>query len=118
VSRTKLNNYLRAYRKRSGLSQDEVAYLLGSSTGTKVSRYERGGRQPNLDTALAYEAIFRVPTRVLFAGRQQKVDQAVRRRVARLQERIGVQNQSLRGSRKLAALAAIREPARDLTFTR
>ncbi len=35
----KLANYLRAYRKRSGLSQSEVAYLLGCKNGAQVSRY-------------------------------------------------------------------------------
>jgi len=64
----KLNNYLRTYRKRASLSQDEVAYLLGCRSGAKVSRYERFARQPTLQTALAYEAIFGVPVRELFAG--------------------------------------------------
>ena len=36
----KLENYLRTYRRRAGLSQDEMAFLLGTKSGTKVSRYE------------------------------------------------------------------------------
>ena len=111
MSRTKLNNYLRAYRKRSGLSQDEVAYLLGSQTGSKVSRYEHG-RRPSLDTALAYEVIFRlfdIPTRELFAGRYQKVESSIRRRAARLQERIHARPKL--SSRKVETLAAIRKIA-------
>jgi transcriptional regulator with XRE-family HTH domain len=107
VPRIKLDNYLRAYRKRSGLSQDEVAYLLGSHSGTKVSRYERGGRLPNLDTALAYDFIFRAPARVLFAGRQQRVERSILRRVARLQDRLETKGQP--SPRKLQALAAIRQ---------
>ena len=109
MPRTKLDNYLRAYRKRSGLSQDEVAYLLGANAGTMVSRYERGGRLPSLDTALACDFIFGASTRVLFAGRQQKVERLVRRRVARLQERLG-SRVSKASSQKLHALAEIREP--------
>ena len=47
-----LENYLRTYRKRSNLSQDEVAFLLGCRGGTKVSRYERHARKPNLEQFL------------------------------------------------------------------
>lgn len=111
MSRTKLDNYLRAYRKRSGLSQDEVAYLLGSETGSKVSRYEHY-RRPSLDTALSYEVIFRlfdIPTRQLFAGRYQKVERLIRKRAARLQERI--QARPKVPSRKLETLEAIRKIA-------
>jgi transcriptional regulator with XRE-family HTH domain len=64
----KLENYLRTYRKRSGLSQDEMAFLLGCQNGTKVSRYERFARKPNLETLFAYEVVFGAPARELFAG--------------------------------------------------
>ena len=37
----KLENYLRTYRKRSGLTQREVAFLVGCRNGAQVSRYER-----------------------------------------------------------------------------
>src|SRR5258708_38807061 len=50
-----LHNYLRAHRKRLGLSQDEVAYLLGAESGAKVCRYERLVRGASLETALAFE---------------------------------------------------------------
>ena len=59
----KLDNYLRTHRNRAGLSQDEVAYLLGCRSGAKVSRYERFTRPPTLQTALAYDAIFGVAVR-------------------------------------------------------
>lgn len=68
-----LQNYLRMYRKRAGLSQDEVAFLLGVKSGAKVSRYERRRRVPPLETALAYEAIFRIPVRELFLGTYEQV---------------------------------------------
>jgi hypothetical protein len=49
----KNSNYLRSNRKRLALSQDEVAFLLGALSGTKVCRYERFVRTPSLETALA-----------------------------------------------------------------
>ena len=70
----KLENYLRTYRKRSGLSQDEVAFLLGCQNGTKVSRYERFARKPSLETLFAYEVVFGASARELFAGAYQKVE--------------------------------------------
>jgi transcriptional regulator with XRE-family HTH domain len=108
VSIHKLDNYLRTYRKRSGLSQDELAYLLGTGDGAKVSRYEKNGRQPTLDTVLAYEAIFRVASRELFAGRFQRADRSVTRRARLLAERLAREPQDYRVARKLEALAAIR----------
>jgi transcriptional regulator with XRE-family HTH domain len=71
---SKLKNYLRTYRKRAGLSQDEMAFLLGCRSGSKVSRYECFARQPGLETALAYKIIFRVPTCELFGGVFQQIE--------------------------------------------
>jgi transcriptional regulator with XRE-family HTH domain len=76
----RLNNYLRTYRKRAGLSQDEVAFLLGGRDGTKVSRHERFVRRPKLETVLGYQAIYRVPAEDLFAGLHEKVEREILRR--------------------------------------
>jgi transcriptional regulator with XRE-family HTH domain len=80
----KLNNYLKTHRKRASLSQDEVAFLVGTSGGAKVSRYERARRVPSLETAFAYEALFGVPARELFAGVYETVERGLRGRAQRL----------------------------------
>jgi transcriptional regulator with XRE-family HTH domain len=86
----KLDNYLRTHRRRAGISQAEMAaFLLGTHDGTKVSRYERFARTPGLETALAYEAIFGISVRELFAGVYQRVERVARRRAQLLQKRIG-----------------------------
>lgn len=82
----RLNNYLQMYRRRLGLSQEEVAFLLGSKSGTKISRYERGRRELSLDTALAFEAIYGIPLRELFAGRFQEVEALISKRVRALHD--------------------------------
>jgi transcriptional regulator with XRE-family HTH domain len=64
-----LDNYLRTERRLAGLSQEDLAFLLGSQNGTIVSRYERGRRTPSLETALAYEAILGIPVSELFPGK-------------------------------------------------
>lgn len=103
----KLNNYLRTYRKRAGLSQDEMAYLLGCRSGAKVSRYERFVRQPTLQTALAYEAIFGVPVRELFAGIYQKVERPVSQRTQLLMRKLTAAKPDRITMRKLQILRAI-----------
>ncbi len=84
----RLPNYLRTYRKRAGLSQDEVAFLLGYQSGTRVSRYECFGRQPELETALAYEAISGVPARELFAGMYEEIEAETRKRAGVLARKL------------------------------
>ena len=79
-----LSNYLKMFRKRSGLSQKELARLLGCSSGSKVSRYETGKRRPSFETLLAYQIAFRVGLDALFEGEHQRVRDSVHKRAAGL----------------------------------
>jgi len=75
-----LRNYLQSQRKRLSLSQEEVGFLLGirgMNKGEKVCRDENFVREPSLQDALAYEAIYGQPVRELFAGLYQQAEQAV-----------------------------------------
>src|SRR5260221_7564719 len=63
-----LTTYLKMYRKRTGLTHEEVGFLLGSMSGTSVSRHELAQRLPILKTALRYEAIFGAAVRDLYEG--------------------------------------------------
>ena len=110
MSRPKLHNYLRTYRKRASLSQDEVASMLGVSGGPKVSRYERGSREPSLKTALRYSALFGAPIEELFAGLCEKVADETARRGRVLERQVSVAPPDRFSARKLAALRAIRSP--------
>lgn len=95
----KLANYLRAYRKRSGLSQSEVAYLLGCKNGAQVSRYERRRHMPPLRTALAFQAALDTPLSELYAGTYESVAKQVRVRgqslAVKLQTRTPIRGMSL-----------------------
>lgn len=84
----KLENYLRTYRRRSGLTQREVAFLLGCETGAQVSRYEKRRRLPPLATALACEAVFGVPVAELFAGVRESAVKAIGKRVVELRSKL------------------------------
>jgi transcriptional regulator with XRE-family HTH domain len=72
------------FRKRSGLSQPELARLLGCKEGSKVSRYERGERSPSFDTLLAYEIVFRETTQKLFAGASHHARAKIKKRAQAL----------------------------------
>ncbi len=78
------SNYLLKYRKRSGLSQEEVAVLLGTRSGAKVCRYEKFLREPGLESALALQVIFERPVAELFQGLFQKIEAQVRERAKKL----------------------------------
>src|SRR5262245_19795595 len=103
----KLTNYLRMYRRRIGLSQSEVAFLLGCQDGAKVSRYERLSRQPNLDTVLAYKVVFRVPLNELCAGKFQKVEETIHERAHLLAERLSAEKPDRTTEQKLEFLRAL-----------
>src|SRR6266481_5732996 len=107
----RLDNYLLTCRKAAALSQDEIAFLLGGVSGTKVSRYERRTRVPQLDTALAYEAVFATPVRELFAGRFQKVERQIGRRVRLLVRKVENAKPDRFTGRKLEMLRAIVQEA-------
>ncbi len=99
-----LPNYLRTYRKRSGLSQREVGFLLGARYGTHVSRYERFTRLPPLPSAIALGLVFHAPLNVLFAGTLRAAEQDTVRRIARLIRRLEAAAPSRVRDTKLAAL--------------
>ena len=83
MSSYSLTNYLRTNRKRLVLLQEEVAFLLGfkgEDKGIKVCRDEKFAREPSLQMALAYEAIYGRPVRELFAGLYQQIEKEVAER--------------------------------------
>ena len=107
MTSSKLPNYLRVYRKRLGLSQNEVAFLLGWRNASQPSRYEHFSRMPNLRTVLALSVILRVSVRELFLGEYQKVENEVCRQAQRLVARLTTENPDQPTARKLALLKVI-----------
>jgi len=103
----KLDNYLRSHRKKLGLTQREVAFILGCQSGAKVSRYERLGRVPSLTTIFAYEALFQKPARELFAGIYDRVERAALRKVRLLVNRLKKRRENPALARKIENLRAL-----------
>lgn len=88
----RLPTYLRTYRKRFGLSQDELSYLLGCQSGVSVCEYERLTKRPSLEVALAGSAIFGVSVEELFPGIYEKVEKDVLERSRRMSEQLSEDN--------------------------
>lgn len=80
----KFDCYLRSYRRRWGLTQDELATLLGCKNGAVISRLERHVRQPSLEAAYAFEVIFGTAPIELFPGLHARVRKDVIARVRNL----------------------------------
>jgi len=96
----KLIHYLRNERRETGLTQADMAALLGAPWTSRVSRYERRAALPPLETALGYEAVTRKPVSKLFAGMYDKVDQRVKERAKNLLSRSGQAHTALQLRRK------------------
>ncbi len=103
----RLPNYLRAHRKTAGLSQRELAFLLGCGDGAKICRYEHGAQQPSLESVLAYEAVFGAPARELFAGVFEKVEERIQERAQSLARKLSAAKPTPRTSHKVALLSRI-----------
>jgi transcriptional regulator with XRE-family HTH domain len=101
MSDHRLENYLKTHRKRARLSQEEVACLLGSRDGTCPARHEAFGRTPSLETALAYEAIYGVPVRELFAGTYERAERETARRARAFRRRAAVAERCSPGMRDM-----------------
>ena len=107
MASSQLPNYLRTHRKRLGLSQDDVAYLLGAESGAKTSRYERFSREPGFRTALACEAVFQRPIRELFAGLYEQIEREVAGRAMKLVLKTGQMKPGKHTARKRETLERI-----------
>ena len=73
-----LKNYIKQHRRLRGLSQRELASILGCQSGRTVSRYEQSSRQPSLEIALRLAWFLGVPPEKLWPGfGQESIQRAI-----------------------------------------
>lgn len=107
-------SYLRPHRLKSGMSQRELAELLGIIGHHQVSIHERSVAFPSLMAALSYEAIFGVSVAELFPGLYEPLRMNIEERLSDLEEKL--KNSTAKGraahviARKLEWLWARRNP--------
>src|SRR5579864_5349866 len=97
-----LHNYLRAHRKRAGLSQHEVALLLGLKARGQVSEIEKRRRVPLLRTVLALEVIYGIPAGDLFAGMRESIAGEIHARIDKLASELPLKVANKRHAYKIA----------------
>jgi DNA-binding XRE family transcriptional regulator len=99
-----LASRVRSYRKRAGLSQKDLARVVGL-TEDQISRHERFGIVPPLAVAFSYEAAFGVAVRDLYprlyADIGQRVEAKLMAMEMELQETTAKGRQASRVARKL-----------------
>ena len=98
-----LDNYISTHRRMAGLSQEELAVLMGNELRESIGRYEQGVRRVDLHGALALEIIMDEPLQYLFAGVSEKVRADVARRAKALLEGM-TDKSSARNAQKLTTL--------------
>lgn len=103
----RIPNYLRTHRKRSGLTQDELAFLLGGHTGSQITKYERRTRTPTFRSVLACQVIFGKPPRELFPAEFYKAERTVIKQAQKLCEVTIGKGSSQRMERKIQFLMAL-----------
>ena len=99
-----LTTYLRMYRKRTGFTHEELAFLCGAMYGSTVARHEKGVRLPKLRTALMYECILQASVRELYAGLFHEALDSVKTRAAGLCASLERRPPSSGRDHKIAAL--------------
>lgn len=105
--RTDIHMQLKSHRKRSGFSQEELAFLIGLKVPSAVSRYEQGERQLDLKTAFAYQIVFSALAHQLVPQLFADVCRDVTARARALAERLRSGGADAKAAYKLQKLASI-----------
>jgi transcriptional regulator with XRE-family HTH domain len=95
---------LRSHRKRSGLTQEDVAFLIGAQSPSQVSRHENGEREPDLRAALAYHIIYDAPMRHLLPKPYRDIARHVYARAEAFAERLKESGDGLHATHRVEHL--------------
>ena len=95
-------SYLRTHRLKSGMSQSELAELVGIVSHQQVSQHERATATPSLTAALSYQFVFRVPMTELFPGLVESVKLNVEERLYKMKEKLQESTAKGREAQKIA----------------
>lgn len=74
-------NYLRLYRKKSPLTQSDIAFLLQLPDYSNISRCEKGHRVPNIDLLIAYHYLFKTPIESFFELQSNEILVSLKQRM-------------------------------------
>jgi transcriptional regulator with XRE-family HTH domain len=106
----RLISYLRAHRKRSGLTQKELAFLVGIKSGTQLSRFERFKREPTAEMLIAFMIIFNKTPGELFPHSHDRILKLVQERTQQLHENLQGDNRLIVKAKLNTLEAVLRSP--------
>src|SRR5712691_1660459 len=107
---------IRLLRRRAGLSQRDLAALLGYRSHSQISRYENGRRVPSVDELLQIQVVFGVVPSGVFPHLHERAAQTVVARINKLiqQDRNApARMRSGQPSRKAAHFRRVLDSIRD-----
>jgi DNA-binding XRE family transcriptional regulator len=97
---TRLVNYLRAHRKKAGLSQRELGVILGYTGKDAIYRHESFDSVPPLLMGFAYEILFQEPVSELFPGIRETVEGALEQSLAKFANSLQEKLKTAKGSNR------------------
>ena len=106
-----LRNYLRVYRRRWHLTQEELAFLFGYDTESIISRFESEERTITLAVAIACQTIFGVKPKEVFPALFVSAEETVVQHMYELRDRLA---QSELTHRTVAKLELLQEALRRI----
>lgn len=98
--RSQKQNRLWIARKRRGLGQKQVAYLLDTSID-EISRCERGVITPGLEIALGLEIVYGLPVRLLFKDLYADLQSRISERLSQQEPLKAVYEDALKSEQNL-----------------
>lgn len=99
-----VGTYLRFLRRKSGLSQRELARILGNVTASQISRHERSVTPPSLLNAFGYQTVFQQPASEIFPGLYHTVEAGAEERLESFERELGNSTANGRSAAPVARL--------------
>jgi transcriptional regulator with XRE-family HTH domain len=83
-----MGSYLRYHRKKIGLTQKELAEIVGSLGPRQVAKHEKFQATPSIIAAIAYHVVLKASIAELFPGLHESVRYGVEQRLAEMEDRL------------------------------
>lgn len=75
------HHHLRMHRKRSQLTQADIAFIMQLSDYSSISRWEKGIRGPSIDMLMVYHLLFDTPIESLFMDHKHQLAKTISQRI-------------------------------------
>lgn len=85
---------LRSHRKKTPLTQQDVAELFGNKDVSQISRYETCPINPQTEISLLYHLLFGVPMSVFFAQQKDILLKKLLDKIPKIIEKLSILSES------------------------